>query len=62
MSRDRSHLTICSVGSVEKSQSLRSRSPLEIGLGEGFVDALEGLTTATTADVVAHPAVDLSRQ
>jgi hypothetical protein len=26
------------------------------------VDALEDLTTATTADVVAHPAVDLSRQ
>ena len=26
------------------------------------VDALEELTTATTADVVAHPAVDLSRQ
>jgi len=26
------------------------------------VEALEGLTTATTADVVAHPAVDLSRQ
>lgn len=26
------------------------------------VDALEDLTTVTTADVVAHPTVDLSRQ